>query len=217
MQTASLEAQTMAIDNSTLTEKVKLRQRVLARCLAPDVLETHGGYGRIFERTWYKARGGLVLEKDADKAEHLARQRPTWSVYHGDCERALSAGLARSTPFDVIDLDPYGQPFEVLGALALPGRTFPDVWHLVVNDGNRQKVQRGGAWHMETLAGAVRRHGANLYGIYLEVARECVEEFADKIGFELAGWTGYYAGKNDMMTHYWAMLRHRGQAAPARL
>lgn len=200
----------MPLDNSTLPEKVRLRRRILARFQsAPLVLETHGGYGRIYERTWFKARAGVVIEKDGAKADHLARQRPSWSVYQGDCEKALAAGLARGTAFDIIDLDPYGQPFSVLNALALPGRVFPDEWHLVVNDDNRQKVQRGGSWHMNALATQVRKYGVNLYPIYLQVARECVDEFANKIGFEVAGWTGHYAGKNGMMSHYWAVLRRR--------
>lgn len=200
----------MPLDNSTLPEKVRLRRRILAHFqAAPLVLETHGGYGRIYERTWFKARAGVVFEKDPTKADHLARQRPNWAVYHGDCEKALAAGLARGTAFDIIDLDPYGQPFSVLNALALPGRAFPDEWHLVVNDGNRQKVQRGGSWHMQSLTAQVRKYGVNLYPIYLQVARECVEEFANKIGFQVIGWSGHYAGKNDMMTHYWAVLRRR--------
>lgn len=202
----------MQKDNSTIHEKIRLRRQILARCKTPPlVLETHGGHGRIYERTWFKARGGLVLEKDDAKAEHLAIQRPTWAVYQGDCEKALAAGLARSTPFDIIDLDPWGQPFSVMAALALPGRVFPDTWHLVVNDGTRQATMRGVSWHMEALKVQVAKYGANLYPIYLQVARECVEEFANKIGFEIAGWTGHYAGKNELMTHYWAMLKRRGQ------
>lgn len=201
----------MQLDNSTIVQKVRLRNRVLAACPTPPaVLETHGGYGRIYERTWYKARAGVVIEKDEAKADHLCRQRPSWAVYQGNCEAALAAGLAKATPFDVVDLDPYGQPFNVLAALAIPGRVFPDVWHLVVNDGTRQAVMRGVSWHMDTLQNAVRRHGANLYPIYLQVARECVQDFAALIGFELTGWTGYYTGNNDMMSHYWSVLTRIG-------
>ena len=197
----------MALDNSTLADKVRLRRRVLARLPAPPVvLETHGGFGRIYERTWFKARTGVVLEKDPRKAEHLAVQRPTWRVYQGDCERAIAAGLAADVAFDIIDLDHYGEPFTMLGALSKPGRKFPDVWHLVVNDGTRQATMRGVSWKMEALAGAVRRHGANLYPKYLQVARECMEDFAGGIGFRVSAWEGYYTGKNGMMTHYHAVM-----------
>lgn len=200
----------MPLDNSTLPEKARLRNQVLSKTRPkPMVLESHGGYGRIYERTWYKAGAGIVIEKDPIKADHLARQRPNWAVFQGDCEKAIAAGLGRSTPFDIIDLDPYGQPFSVLDALALPGRVFPDEWHLVVNDGTRQATMRGVSWHMESLAVQVRKYGTNLYPIYLDVARECVEQFAAKIGFELAGWHGYYTGTNQMMTHYWAVMRRR--------
>lgn len=201
------------LDNSTIVQKVRLRRRILSLYPAPPtVLETHGGYGRIFERTWYRARGGVVIEKDERKAEHLSQQRPTWAVYQGDCEAALAAGLAKETAFDIIDLDPYGQPFNVLAALAIPGRVFPDRWSLVVNDGLRQKVALNGGWDVRSLQTAIGRHGSNLYPIYLQVARECVAEFADKIGFDLVGWTGYYTGKGNMMSHYWGIMQRRGAA-----
>ncbi len=203
-------------DNSTLSEKVRLRRRVLEHCAAPPmVLETHGGYGRIFERTWWKARAGVVIEKDDAKVEHLCRQRPTWAVYQGDCETALEMGLAKTVAFDVVDLDPYGQPFNVLAALSLPGRKFPDEWHLVVNDGTRNATRRGAngkgsyAWTLGVMKTAILKHGPDLYPIYLDVARECVEEFAAKIGFEVVGWTGYYTGAGDLISHYWAILRRR--------
>jgi hypothetical protein len=212
------------LDNSTLGDKVRLRRAVLLsharHCeklageplgrddVRPRVLETHGGYGRIFERTWFAARAGsVVIEKDDRKAEHLAVQRPAWRVYQGDCVKALRAGLAAEVAFDIIDLDPYGEPFSVLDALAaVPARAYPQRWYLVVNDGNRQKVMMGGAWHMESLAPFVRKYGTNLHGRYLAVCREWVETWARRIGFNVETWTGYYAGRSGMMSHYAATL-----------
>ena len=189
---------------------MRLRRRILARLQKPAVvLESHAGHGRVYERAWFKASTGVAIELDAVKAEHLARQRPTWRVYQGDCEKAIAAGLAAETPFDIIDLDPYGEPFTMMDAIAVPGRVFPDVWHLVVNDGTRNHCRRGGAWTMKALATAVRRHGPNLFPIYLQVAKELTQEFAAKIGFTMTGWAGYHTGTGGDMTHYWAVLERR--------
>ena len=195
-------------DNSTFADKVRLRRAVLAACDRPPVvLETHGGWGRIYDRTWFKAEAGVVIEKAEKKAEALALQRPAWRVYEGDSLKSIRAGLARDVRFDVVDLDPYGSPMDYLSALALSAREWPDRWHLVVNDGLRQKCKLGGSWNVKALQQVVQRRGNDLYPVYLDVARELVAEFARTIGFELSAWHGYYTGHLDSMTHYWAVLR----------
>lgn len=194
----------MQKDNSTLERKVALRLRALAACPpGAPVLETHGGYGRIGERC-YSDRPGLVIEKDDKKAEHLARARPTWRVYQGDCEMSLAAGLGADLPFALIDCDPYGSPFAVLDSIFAYQRALAPTLQVVVNDGLRQGVQIGKSWVIDALKGAVARHGNNLYPRYLEIARELVEELAGKAGFSLVHWRGYYCGHANGMTHYWA-------------
>lgn len=134
-------------DNSTLARKVALRIAAVKR-MAPGapVLETHGGYGRLFERC-YGDRRGVVFEKDRRKAAHLARQRPDWRVYEGDCLKPLSAGVGADMAFGLIDLDPYGSPFDVMQAIFQgERRAFAPTVQLVVNDGLRQKVGVGGSW-----------------------------------------------------------------------
>lgn len=193
-------------DNSTINRKVSLRRQALKRVSADAlVLETHGGYGRIYERVYYKHRG-VVIEKDPRKAAQLARQRPAWRVYNALAERSLAAGLAKDVPFGLIDLDPYGSPFDVLDGLLKPGRAFADRVELVVNDGMRNKVRIGGAWHVHCLKNIVARRGNDLLDVYLEVARELVDELAARIGYAVASWTGYYCGHNNDMTHYHASL-----------
>ena len=203
-------------DNSTFRQKLALRREVLRHAPdAPTILETHGGYGRIFERAWFKAHTGVVIEADAQKAEALARQRPTWRVYQGNNLPCLRAGIANDLAFDIVDLDPFGSSLDYLDALAQPGRTWPDRWQLVVNDGMRQTLRLGGAWHCGALRDVVERRGNNLDPVYLEVARELVEVMADALGFRLAGWVGYYTGANDCMTHYWATLERLATAGTA--
>lgn len=197
-------------DNSTFEQNLRLRRAVLhAAPPEPVVLETHGGFGRLYERAWFKARTGVVVEKVEGKAAALAEQRPTWRVYQADSLKALRAGIAADLRFDIVDLDPYGSPHDYLDALASSGRTWPDSWHLVVNDGLRQSLALGGAWHSDTMAWAVQKHGNNLHPIYLRVAREAVERFAERLGYLVAGWHGYYTGANSMMTHYWARIERK--------
>jgi hypothetical protein len=112
----------------------------------------------------------------------------------------------------LIDLDPYGSPFDVMEAIFCgERREFAPVVQLVVNDGLRQKVGLGGAWHTERLKPLVRKYGNDLYPVYLEVARELTEQIVAGAGFRVAQWTGYYCGANHNMTHYWATLA-RGPA-----
>lgn len=199
-------------DNSTLVSKLALRQQALACCEdRVPVLETHGGFGRLYERL-YDRNLGVVIEKDARKAEHLAGQRPFWRVYQGDAVRALAGGLAADVPFGLIDVDPYGSPFPVLEAIFEHPRRLQDRVELVVNDGLRQKVKLGGAWSVEALRPAVRRHGNNVYPIYAEVALETLEEIVAAAGYQVCAWTSRYTGHNNDMTHYWARLSRLSRA-----
>lgn len=197
----------MQKDNSTFEHKVALRRVAVKRAgVGALVLETHGGFGRIYERV-YDRLAGVVIEKDDKKAKHLAQQRPTWRVYQRDCGKALGAGLAADLAFSVIDLDPYGSPFDVLEAIFCgePRNLAPRL-QLVVNDGLRNKVKVGGAWHTARLKPIVARWGNDLYPVYLDVARELVREIVGAAGFKVAEWGGYYCGANGDMTHYLATL-----------
>ena len=194
-------------DNSTIDRKVALRRQAL-RHVPTDapILETHGGYGRIFDRVYHRHTAGVVLEKDDRKVALLARQRPTWRVYHGLAEKALAAGLARDMAFAFVDLDPYGSPFDVLDAFFQAGRQFAPRLELVVNDGMRNKVRVGSAWHVHCLREIVERYGNDLLGVYLDVAREMVATLAQRVGYAITAWKGYYCGSNNDITHYWATL-----------
>lgn len=196
-------------DNSTLRLKAKLRKAALGVCANPIILETHGGMGRIFTEVYQPAgcNAGVVLEKNPAKADILARQRPTWAIYEGDCIKALAAGAGRHLIFNYIDVDPYGSPFDVLDAIFADNRPLADELQLVVNDGLRQKTKLGGAWHCQQLKGMVSQFGNNLFPVYLDVAKMKVAEIAKSAGYELAHWFGYYCGAGQSMTHYWATFK----------
>lgn len=207
----------MQKDNSTIILKASLRSELLRYIEAPVVMETHGGLGRLYDRCYRAVIDGVVFEKDAQKAEYLARQRPAWAVYECDCVTALEAGVGFHLPINVLDLDPYGEPWPVLDAfLRGHGGEWPERLGIVVNDGLRQKIQINGGWDVASLQGMVGKHGASrMYEHYLEICQEMLAEKASQHGYVLALWTGYYCGAGNNMTHYAAVLNRSGCAATA--
>lgn len=193
-------------DNSTGRSKVSLRLRLLKEIDQPVVMETHGGWGRVY-LDCYQGAGGVVFEKDPSKAEYLAKQRPGWAVYECDCIRALQAGVGAHLLVNFLDIDPYGDPWPVLAAFFESRRPRPSRLAVAVNDGLRQKIKTGGGWDMGSMQAAVARHGAaRMFARYAEVCAELMEEQAGKAGYRLRQWVAYYTGHAQQMTHYGAIL-----------
>lgn len=174
---------------------------------APVVMETHGGAGRIWFRCYRSAAAGIVFEKDATKAELLSRQRPTWSVYEGDCVKAIAAGAGRHLPINLVDCDPYGSPWDVLAAFFQSQRPWPTVLGVAVNDGLRQKLQLGSGWEVEALRPVLHYGSQGLYRHYLDACRELLQYHAGRRGYIIESWAGYHCGHSQAMTHYAALLR----------
>ncbi len=194
-------------DNSTYRLKVMLRKEAMRLIDGePIILETHGGRGRLFERCYDGVQRGTVIEKDDAKVSILTHQRPTWSVYQADSEMAIEGGAGSHLTYNLIDLDPYGSPFPTLSAIFCGSQNLADRVQLVVNDGLRQKVKLGGAWHVGCLQDIVKKRGNDLYNVYLAVARELVTKIVADAGFEVTDWHGYYCGHSNDMTHYRAGL-----------
>lgn len=197
-------------DNSTFDKKVADRRRVLARLDAePIVMETHGGFGKLFRACYRRVELGCVFDTKEAKADKLAEQRPTWRVYQNDCVAGMEAGLASDIPFNVLDCDPYGQPWPAIDAFLGSRPAVPALW-LVVNDGLRQKIQVGGAWSVESLRSAVERRGNDIYADYLDICEEMLDEKAARAGYRLDRFAGYYCGKAKGTTHYTARFVSRG-------
>jgi hypothetical protein len=198
----------MQKDNSTLPYKVSLRRNLLKEIEHPVVMETHGGYGAIWRRCYSDIESGVVFEQLPEKAEALARQRPTWAVYECDCEGAIRAGVGFHVPVNFIDLDPYGSPWPVVDVIFSVEREWPPVLAIAVNDGLRQKVKATGGWDVAALSGIVAKYGAaRMYDNYLPICQELLTEKAGWVGYHLTRWAGYYCGYLGQMTHYAAILR----------
>ena len=196
-------------DNSTFVLKSSLRIKALRELEAPVVMETHAGFGKLYDRCYSHLVEGVAFETNPEKTAKLARQRPSWAVYESDCLMALRAGVGSHLPVNFLDLDPYGEPWPVLDAF-LETRRSPDKLVVVVNDGLRQSLKMNGGWHVKSLQAVVERVGnVGLYERYLEIAQDLVKEKAGKVGYSLVRWTGYYTGHAGQMTHYAAVLERR--------
>lgn len=204
----------MQKDNSTLESKILIRKRALEHLDSePVILESHGGYGVVFDRCYFNVKQGVVFEKDAKKAVALSLQRPTWSVYECDCEDAIRGGAGAHIKINFVDLDPYGSPWECVDGLFKSKRNLDAKLVIVVNDGLRMKAKIGTAYNTKCLNDKVLKYGNNsIFGKYLEICRELMQEKGAEAGYSLDSFNGYYCGHAKQMTHYFAVFTHTGGA-----
>ncbi len=152
-------------------------------------------------------KAGVVFETDPLKSAVLAKQRPSWAVYETGCEYALSCGTGRHLTINVLDLDPYGDPWPAVDAFFESERPHSARLIVVVNDGLRRTAQRAKAWSSTSLQEKVLKYGnENFFKRYLAVCRELLSEKAAPVGYRLVKWAGYYCGAGQQMTHYAAVL-----------
>lgn len=150
------------------------------------------------------------------RAEELVRQRPTWSVIQAKSEDALAMGCGDHLSVDLLDVDPYGEPWPTLDAFFSSDRPRVERLGVVVNDGLRQKLRLAGGWSVRSMRQAVERWGnAAIYEKYLDVARWKIEQIAARQHYTVSHWTGYHCGNKQDMTHYAAVLERRAPAKPA--
>lgn len=205
-------------DNLTLSAKVMLRQTAL-RLLGepPVILETHGGRGDIWSNVYRDFPAGVVFEKDSDKADELAVQRPDWAVYESDVEIALAAGAARLWTFNYLDADPYGAAWPALRAFFGSARPFAPRMVVVINDGLRFTACGGAAWRNEILAPFAARYGNhNIWRVYPDkIAPELLAEATAPAGYRVTHYDGYVTGVMGKMVHVLAVLERDPAAAAA--
>ena len=68
-------------DNSTFSLKKSLRVKALLEIDDPVVMETHGGYGKLYGMCYSHLEQGVVFEKRPERSAKLAMQRPGLAVY----------------------------------------------------------------------------------------------------------------------------------------
>lgn len=198
-------------DNSTLRQKIALRQKAIDMLEQygvdqPVVMETHGGEGKLFDACYAHLDDGVVFEQDEVKVAVLAKQRPTWAVYMADCVETLADGAGSHLAVDLLDVDPYGMSFDALEAFFSSPREFAARMLVVVNDGGRLKTVTGSSWEVAVLKPIVREYGNDLHPIYKEVCREMLARSSAQAGYRVAQWAAYYCGHALANTHYLAVL-----------
>lgn len=194
-------------DNNTYSEKVMLRQTAVSLLNAsPVIMETHGGVGDLWAAVYADVEDGVVFEKRPDRTTLLALQRPTWAVYEGKSERALTLGAGAHLCVNLLDVDPYGDPWPTIQAYFGSERPFAEEMVVVVNDGLRQTVRAGTAWNSKTLEPVVQRFGNELWDQYLSACQWLMEEAAALAGYQVVFFDGYYCGTGLCNTHYVARL-----------
>lgn len=194
-------------DNTNLPAKVRLRRSLLKELAPPRVLETHGGVGLVGQYCYGHLPWGCAVEKIPTKAATLARKRPHWAVYQGDSLGLLEAGVVGALGITLVDIDPYGSPWDHIEALLAAKDGLPPVLGLAVNDGMRICLALGTASNVNVLKSAVVRHGNfGVFAEYLAVCRELLEEKAAAVGYVVRHWWGWYTGANSRITHYAAVL-----------
>ena len=197
----------MQKDNSTFPLKRSLRVRALRLIDNPVVMESHGGFGKLYAACYSTIAQGVVFEKDPVKSEYLARQRPTWSVYEGDCVRAIAAGAGSHLPVNFLDCDPYGEAWPVIRAFIESDRPKPDRLVIVVNDGSRQNLKLQRAWGVHSMSDVMLKYGnARCYEQYKEICREMIATMGHNAGWTLQKFASYYCGNAKAMTHWAALL-----------
>ena len=201
------------LDNSTGPQKSLLRRKLIAAMAEePVILETHGGWGRMFAECYSGIEAGIVFEKDPRKAGRLALQRPTWAVYEADCVRAISDGAGAHLTVNFVDIDSYGECWPTVDAWFSPcrdgasKRPRAERLYLAVNCGLRHKLRLGGAWDTGSLAEMVLKYGNGLHDIYLQVCEEMIEIKAAQVGYTLSRFGGFYTGHLKQMTDFFAIL-----------
>jgi hypothetical protein len=173
--------------NSKVAHKLLVRQRVAGLLgNSAEILETFSGEGLMYDGCW-SMFSGACIDSDAAKARDSARSRPRWRTYCGDTGRALSAGWLSSVAFDVVDIDPYGEPWPYVRAFFDTERAMPDQWWLILTDGYWPQMNRSGM--SKTLFGD--RCGQRISGVsaasYIEMSRDFIGGEAERVGFVVGG------------------------------
>ena len=190
-----------------------MRELLFREIENPVVMETHAGFGKLYERLYSHVVQGVAFEKDENKANVLAIQRPTWAVYNNDSKQMLEAGVGFHIPLNFFDLDPYGDPWPTLDALLMNADKLPDRFGVAVNDGLRRFVMlgRGGK---SSVASYLVRHGSQAGEKYPKICQEIMADKLGKVGLELVKWAVHSSGHGGQMTNYTAVAE-RKEKAPA--
>jgi len=180
-----------------------------AKSLPIVILDAFGGAGSIFRKVYPHVTSGTVIEREPSKVDLLCWQRPTWAVYQGDTPALLRSGVGGHQSTSLLDVDPYGQPWDALGAffasLSEGLRPQSPTLYVVVNDGARQYLRRRAAaiWETDWLPEDLLKHYGNALELnYTEVAKTMLERLGASVGYDTTWMDAYQTGHVAQNTHY---------------
>lgn len=125
-------------DNGSLGAKAKVRRAVMFD--GASVLECFAGSGAMYRQAWSSAAFGACLDENSDKIHAAAMEREGWACYAGDTPRAIRHGFMAHVPFDIVDVDAYGSPWESVRAWLVSRRSRAALTVLVVTDGTWSRI-----------------------------------------------------------------------------
>lgn len=129
-------------DNGSLGAKVKVRRAVMFD--GAKVLEFFAGSGAMYRHVWSRAGFGVCMDIDENKALDACYEREHWACYAGDTVRAIRHGFMGHVPFDIVDIDAYGSPWDGVDAWMRSTRARANTTTLVVTDGTWSKLGMSG-------------------------------------------------------------------------
>ncbi|MBT7101410.1 hypothetical protein HN937_28790 [Candidatus Poribacteria bacterium] len=179
-----------ALGTKQIVRALAVRSVVEATGRRPFVLEAFCGEGHLY-RACYTGCDGVAIDADAARVRHAARERPGWACYSAKSEDALANGLFLAKPFDVVDLDAWGSPFEAFTGWCRKGRAFAPVTWLFLTDGHAAALRRKQCANPFLFGESVRgvRGGRELTrDEYDEIVERRVTEFAAAAGLTVEWW-----------------------------
>lgn len=151
-------------------EKINQIEKFLQNKEGLRILETHAGFGNLSKVYNKKATYHLLLEKRADRVEHLEKLGfKNATIIKCDSEKEIHRLVYEKLKFDVIDVDPYGYP----------SRLFPHVLELIDDGILVITIPKLGVQHLNKL---VIEHLRVFWGYnkeldYLEAVKSKLKDF----------------------------------------
>jgi hypothetical protein len=192
-------------ENKGFLDKIQTRKRALDMLRGdPVVLEAYAGRGHL-GKVVYDLEFGVATDIDEDAVVALSSSRPSWRVYQCDAVPAIAQGLAADVPFNFIDLDPFGSPWEAYMAFWESERERGDQVVVVAHDGMRLNAKMRTSWN-SVMADAVQVFGNDLGKMYLQACRWKAKKHLEVAGYEL---TGFFGFEQDVNNAHWIVVSRR--------
>lgn len=179
----------MKRDNGSYGAKVEVRRTAIGDVSAAKVLECFAGSGAMYRAVYEGAKFGACMDLDQEKAEAASIERPMWACYAGDTTRALRSGWMGHVPFDVVDVDAYGSPWETVLAWLTSKRERADVTRLIITDGVYAKIRMSGLPKCLLIDPNEERKNGWTPETYSERVRSKVGAACDDAGLQILDWT----------------------------